>query len=103
MEIFPLFYLNFLRSSGSADVILAEQFVLLHLPDGDLSVLFASSTENVPVLSRAERRDPVAVTLELLQDLVALGVYDVNLPFSGTEAQTPDPHLEGMMQRYCNI
>ena len=56
--------------------------------------MFPSATEDVPVLSRAECRHFVIVAMKLLQDLVALGVQDVNLPFGRTAAHTTDPHLE---------
>lgn len=67
---------------------------LLHLPDCDLAVVFPRPAEDVAVLGRAERRHLVAVAVQLLQDLVALGVQDVDLPFGGAAANTSDPHLQ---------
>lgn len=66
---------------------------LLHLPDSDFSILFASSAEDVAILSGAERHHLVVVAVELLQDLVMFGAQDVNLPFGRTAADTADPHL----------
>lgn len=67
---------------------------LFHLPDGDFPVVFSGPAEDVPILGGAERRHLVAVAVQLLQDLVALCVQDVNLPFGGTAADATDPHLE---------
>ncbi|TNN45362.1 hypothetical protein EYF80_044438 [Liparis tanakae] len=67
---------------------------LLHLPDGDLSVVFAGSAEDVAVFRGGERRHLVVVAVQLLQDLVALCVQDVDLAFGGTAADTADPYLE---------
>lgn len=67
---------------------------LLYFPDGDFSVLFSSSTEDIPVLSRAERRHFVVVAVQLFQDLVVFCVQDVNLPFGRTAANTANPYLE---------
>lgn len=72
---------------------ISRDAALLHLPDGHLSVVFASSAEDVPVFRRAERRHLVVVAVELLQDLVALCVQDVDLAFGGTAANTADPYL----------
>lgn len=55
--------------------------------------MFSGAAEDVAVLGRAERRHPVVVAVQLLQDLVALRVHDVNLPFGGTAAAPADPHL----------
>lgn len=55
--------------------------------------MFGGSAEDVAVLSWAERRHLVDVAVELLQNLVALRVQDVNLPLGRTTAHTPDPYL----------
>lgn len=56
--------------------------------------MFPSSAEDVAVLSRAERHHLVVVAVQLLQDLVAFCVQDVNLPFGRAASDTADPHLE---------
>lgn len=56
--------------------------------------MLARSAEDVPVLRGAERRHLVAVAVQLLQDLVAFRVQDVNLAFGGRAADAPDPYLE---------
>lgn len=56
--------------------------------------MFAGAAENVAVLGGAQRRHLVVVAVKLLQDLVALSVQDVNLPFGRAAAHTPNPHLE---------
>lgn len=85
-----------MKNSGSnfEDLSTSRQSTaLLHLPDGDLSVVFASSAEDVPILSGAERSHLVAVALKLLQDLVPFCIQDVNLPFGSAAANTANPHL----------
>lgn len=73
---------------------------LFHLPDGDFPVVFPGPAEDVPILGGAERRHLVAVAVQLLQDLVALCVQDVNLPFGGTAAHAADPHLQKNQSLY---
>lgn len=58
-----------------------DQFLLFHLPDGHFSVKFPCSAQDVAILGRAQSHHLVAVAVQLLQDLVALCVQDVNLPF----------------------
>lgn len=75
---------------------------LLHLPDCDLSVKFATAAEDVPILGGAERRHLVVVAVKLLQHLVALCVQDVNLAFGRAAAHAAHPHLErkrGILKR----
>lgn len=67
---------------------------LLHLPDRNLAVVFPRPAEDVAVLGRAERRHLVAVAVQLLQDLVALGVQDVDLSFRGAASDATDPNLK---------
>lgn len=71
---------------------------LLHLPDGDFSIVFASSTEDVPILSRAECLNLVVVAMKLLQDLAGLCVHDVNLSLGRAAAHSTNPHLEGLQR-----
>lgn len=58
-----------------------DDFLLFYLPDGHFSIMFPCSAQDVAILSRAQSRHFVAVAVQLLQDLVAFCVQDVNLPF----------------------
>lgn len=55
--------------------------------------MFPCSAQDVAILGGAQSRHLVAVAVQLLQDLVALRVQDVNLPFGWTGANAADPYL----------
>lgn len=55
--------------------------------------MFPCSAQDIAILCRAQSRHLVAVAVQLLQDLVAFCVQDVNLPFGWTRANATDPYL----------
>lgn len=72
----PLVALKRLSPASESPAVL-----LFHLPDGHFPVVLPGPAQDVAVLGGAERRHLVAVAVQLLQDLVALRVQDVHLPF----------------------
>ncbi len=101
MILFPFSSLLFTCSSLASFCL--RLCSLLHFPDGDLAIMARRATQDIAILSRAERLDAVWMGLQLLCHSVALWVHHqhltsqltVTLTSNTASAATAHPDLRG--------